>query len=318
MNEELVRAEEFIWPQKYRPQKVDDCILPSEIKDVFKGFIKQGSLPNLLLYGQAGTGKTSVARAALDELDCDYMFINGSKDSGIDTLRNRISDFASSVSLVGGRKFIIIDEADHLNANTTQPALRGVMEEFSANCGFILTCNYVNRIIEPIRNSRCVNIEFILPADEQPKLAMELFKRTQEILKLEGVDYEKNSLIKLIKLYFPDFRRVLSELQRHSVSGKIDDNVLKKTDIKIDGLLTTLREQDFKGMRSWVVANLNNDSTRIFRMIYDGLYDHIKPDQIPQVVLTLADYQHKAAFVADQEINMVAFLTELMAGEVVK
>lgn len=312
------RAEEFIWAQKYRPRKIDDCILSNEIKTTFKNFVEQGSLPNLILYGPAGTGKTTIAMAALEELGADYMFINGSKDSGIDTLRNRIESFASSISLEGGRKFIIIDEADYLNPNSTQPALRGTMEEFSANCGFILTCNYVNRIIRPIRDSRCTQLQFLIPTDEKPKLALQFLKRIMNILDTEKVEYDKQSVVKLIKLYFPDFRRVLNELQKYSSSGKIDDSVLSKNETKIEDLVRILKDQDFKSMRSWVVTNLNNDSTRVFRMIYDGLYDHIKESEIPQVVLTIADYQHKSAFVADQEINMVAFLTEMMAGDVCK
>jgi len=318
MNEVFERGDEFIWPQKYRPRKIEDCILPEGVKSAFTNFVKQGNLPNMVLYGPAGTGKTTIAMAALDELDCDYMFINGSLETGIDVLRNKIQDFASSISLQGGRKYVIIDEADFLNQQSTQPALRGFMEQFSQNCGFILTCNYMNRIIEAIRNSRCVNMEFVIPKEEQPKLAMEFMKRTIQILDNEKVEYDKNSVVKLIKMYFPDFRRVLTELQRHSASGSIDDGVLSKTSIKIGELIETLKNQDFKAMRSWVVANLNNDSARIFRSIYDGMYDHLKDSQIPQTILTIADYQYKSAFVADQEINMVAFLTELMAADVCK
>ena len=306
--------DDFVWCQKYRPQTIDDCILPKSLKETFKDFIANGDIPNLLFSGSAGTGKTTVARALCEELGCDYIIINGSESGNIDTLRNDIRNFASGVSFTntGKRKIVILDEADYLNPSSTQPALRGFIEEFSQNCGFILTCNFKNRIIEPI-HSRCSVIDFRFSKQDSPKLALQFLKRTIEILEKENVKYSEKVLVELIMKHFPDFRRILNELQRYSVSGEIDAGILTNiSDKSIKDLMVFLKEKNWKDMRKWVVHNLDSDPSRIFRLIYDGLFGSVKPQSVPKAVLTLADYQYKAAFVADAEINLVACLTELM------
>lgn len=306
--------DDFVWCQKYRPQTIDDCILPKSLKDTFKDFLSNGDIPNLLFSGSAGTGKTTVARALCQELGVDYIIINGSESGNIDTLRNDIRNFASGVSFTnsGKRKIVILDEADYLNPSSTQPALRGFIEEFSQNCGFILTCNFKNRIIEPI-HSRCSVIDFRFSKQDSPKLALQFLKRTIEILEKENVKYSEKVLVELIMKHFPDFRRILNELQRYSVSGEIDAGILTNiSDKSIKDLMLLLKEKNWKDMRKWVVQNLDSDPSRIFRLIYDGLFGSVKPQSVPKAVLTLADYQHKAAFVADAEINLVACLTELM------
>ena len=306
--------DDFVWCQKYRPQTIDDCILPKSLKETFKDFIANGDIPNLLFSGSAGTGKTTVARALCEELGCDYIIINGSESGNIDTLRNDIRNFASGVSFTntGKRKIVILDEADYLNPSSTQPALRGFIEEFSQNCGFILTCNFKNRIIEPI-HSRCSVIDFRFGKQDSPKLALQFLKRTIEILEKENVKYSEKVLVELIMKHFPDFRRILNELQRYSVSGEIDAGILTNiSDKSIKDLMLLLKEKNWKDMRKWVVQNLDSDPSRIFRLIYDGLFGSVKPQSVPKAVLTLADYQYKAAFVADAELNMVACLTELM------
>jgi DNA polymerase III delta prime subunit len=306
------RDDQFLWVEKYRPKKISDCILSSELKTVFKQFIGDGQLQNMLFCGAAGVGKTTVARALCEELGLDYIVINGSEESGIDVLRTKIKQFASTVSFDGGTKVVILDEADYLNPNSTQPALRGFIEEFSKNCRFIFTCNYKNRIIAPL-HSRCTVIEFKIPKEEKLKIVVSFFKRITEILNNEQVTFDPKVVAKLVEKYFPDYRRCLNELQRYSVSGTIDEGILTSiADVNMNELVEALREKDWKRMRSWVVNNLDNESTTLFRKIYDTLITHTS--QVPQLILIIADYQYKAAFVADQEINLAACLTEIMAS----
>jgi DNA polymerase III delta prime subunit len=303
--------EHLLWTEKYRPQTIEECILPERLKTPFQEYVNQKTIPNLLLHGGAGVGKTTVAKAMCNEIGCDFMVINGSDESGIDTFRVKIKNYASSMSFAGGRKVIIIDEADYLNPNSTQPALRNAIEEFAGNCSFIFTCNYKNRIIEPL-HSRCAVIDFGLKNGEKVKMATQFHKRIEHVLQSEKVDYEKPVVAELIKKHFPDFRRVINELQRYAQLGKIDVGILSQIgDISISQIVKHLKEKDFGSIRKWV-ASTEIDSTALFRKIYDGLYDSLKPQSIPKAVLILADYQYKQAFVADQEINMVACLTELM------
>lgn len=305
--------QEVLWVEKYRPRTIADCILPKDIKKTFQAFIDSGTIPNLLLTGTQGTGKTTAARAMCEQLQCDYIIINGSMNGGIDTLRNEIQQFASTVSFGGGRKMVILDEADYLNAQSTQPALRNFMEEFSKNCGFILTCNFKSRIIEPL-HSRCSILEFKIPPKEKPTLAGEFYKRTLNILAEENIKYNKNVVGELIARHFPDWRRVLNELQRYSVGGEIDSGILVNlSDEHFTQLTTILKDRRFNDMRKWVAESNDIDSSVLFRKIYDALNSLVKPTSIPQAILILADYQYKAAFVADQEINLVACLSQLMA-----
>ena len=304
--------ENFLWVEKYRPETIDDCVLPNHLKDTFKEFVKNKSIPNIILSGTAGVGKTTVAKAMLNEIGATYMMINGSEESGIDVLRTKIKNFASTVSLEGGRKYIILDEADYLNPQSTQPALRGFMEEFHKNCGFILTCNYKNRLIEPL-HSRCSGIDFTINNSEKIKLAETFFMKVKGILDGEGIKYEPKAVAELINKHFPDWRRVLNELQRYSATGQIDAGVLVNISEKnIGELMHALKGKEFTNVRKWIVANLDNDHIRIYRRIYDSLYDHLDPNTIPHAVVILGDYQYKSAFVADQEINMLACLTEIM------
>ena len=305
--------EEFLFVEKYRPKTVEETILPDDLKNTFQTFVDNKNIPNLILSGTAGVGKTTIAKAMLEELGCDYIVINGSDEGrSIDVLRNEIKNFASSVSFAGGRKYVILDEADYLNANSTQPALRNFMEEYSKNCGFILTCNFLNRIIEPL-HSRCSVIQFRLSKEDKPKMASQFFKRVQNILKTENIEYDDKVIAELIKKYFPDNRRVLNEIQRQSVTGKIDAGILSKmSDVNISELMNALKEKEFSVVRKWAALNVDGETTPIFRKIYDSMYDYVKPESVPQVVVTLADYQYKSAFVADHEINLVACLTELM------
>jgi len=291
--------------EKYRPRKVSDCVLPESLSDTFQDIVKSGDIPNMILSGGAGCGKTTVARALCDELGRDIMFINASEDGGIDTLRTRIRQFASAVSLSGSAKVVILDEADYLNPQSTQPALRGFIEEFSSNCRFILTCNFKHRIIEPL-HSRCTTIDFKIPAKEKPKMAKQFLTRTKDILDKESVQYDERVLAELIIRYFPDFRRVLNEIQRYSVSGSIDAGILVTADIGAETLIKALKAKNFPDIRRWVVDNSDRDTAHIFRKIYETLLDSLQPAAIPQAVLVLSDYQHKAAFAADQEINLAA------------
>jgi DNA polymerase III delta prime subunit len=304
---------DFLWVEEYRPKTIEDCILPDSLKTLFTSFIKKGELSNMLFSGTPGIGKTTVAKALCEELNCDWIMINGSEEGGIDVLRNKIKNFASTVSLSGGKKVVILDEADYLNPQSTQPALRGFVEEFHKNCRFILTCNFKNRIIEPL-HSRFSNIEFKVNPKDKPKLASRLFERAIFILKEKNISYEDKVLVELITKHFPDFRKLINELQRYSVSGSIDAGILVNvSDENLKTLITHLKNKEFSDMRKWVVNNLDNDPVKIFRKIYDTLYSNLEPSTIPHAVLIIADYQYKSAFVADQEINLVACLTELMS-----
>jgi DNA polymerase III delta prime subunit len=304
-------SEHLLWVEKYRPQTVEDCILPENIKATFQEFVNRKEIPNLLLSGTAGVGKTTIAKALCNEVGCDYIIINGSDESGIDVLRNKIKNYASSMSLSGGRKVVIIDEADYLNANSTQPALRGAIEEFSSNCSFIFTCNFKNRIIDPI-HSRCTVIDFKING-QKAKMAAQFFKRVEWILQEEGVTYDKQVVAAVITKHFPDNRRVINELQRYAASGTIDKGILASvSDVQMTELVKSLSDKDFTSVRKWVTNNLDNDATRIFRTIYDTLYEKLSPNSVPQLVLILAKYQYQAAFVADHEINLLAAMTEIM------
>ena len=306
--------QEFLWVEKYRPKTIDECILPSQIKKEFSEVLKQKELQNMMFTGTAGVGKTTVAKALCNQLQLDYIVINGSEESGIDTLRNKIKQFASSVSLSGGYKVVILDEADYLNPQSTQPALRGFIEEFSANCRFILTCNFKNRIIEPL-HSRCSVVEFAMPKSEKVKLANQFLSRVEQILASENINSDSAVLAELIMKHFPDFRRSINELQRYSNHGVIDSGILiNVSDIAVDTLMSALKLKDFKKMRQWVADNIDIEPASMFRKLYDNMNEHVEPTSIPQMVLILADYQYKNSFVADHELNMVACCTEIMAG----
>ena len=303
--------EHILWVEKYRPQRVEDCILPENIKSSFQEYVNKKEIPNLLLSGTAGVGKTTIAKALCNEVGCDFIVINGSDESGIDVLRTKIKHYASTVSFSSARKVIIIDEADYLNPNSTQPALRGAIEEFSSNCSFIFTCNFKNRIIDPI-HSRCSVVDFKINGNKV-KLATQFLKRVEWILEQENIKYDKEVVAAVITKYFPDNRRILNELQRYSASGVIDKGILSSVaDVQINALITALKEKDFSSCRKWTTNNLDNDPSRIFRNLYDSLYEQLKPNSVPQLVLILAKYQYQAAFVADSEINLVACLTEIM------
>ena len=305
--------EHLLWTEKYRPQSIEDCILPERLKKPFQEYVNQNNIPNLILSGGPGVGKTTVAKAMCNEIGCDFMVINGSDESGIDIFRTKIKNYASSMSLAGGRKVIIIDEADYLNPNSTQPALRNAIEEFAGNCSFIFTCNYKNRIIEPL-HSRCAVIDFGLKNGEKAKMASAFFKRVQSVLQSESVEFDDAVIAELVKKHFPDFRRILNELQRYSQFGKIDTGILSQiADVSIAEIVKSIKEKDFSSIRKWVSSN-EIDSNTLYRKIYDVLYDTMKPQSIPQAVIILADYQYKSAFCADQEINTVACLTELMVN----
>ena len=305
--------DDFLWVEAYRPRTIDSAILPSTLKTTFQQFVDQKNIPNLLLTGRAGIGKTTVARAMLEELQCDYIIINGSMNGNIDTLRSEIKDFASSISFSGGRKYVILDEADYLNPNSTQPALRNFMEEYSRNCGFILTCNFKNKIIEPL-HSRCSVVEFKIDKEDKPKMASLFYKRVCNILEQEGVNYDQKAVIEVITKFFPDWRRVLNELQRYSATGKIDSGILVNfSEENLKGLVELLKAKSFTEVRRWVAENNDIDQAVFFRKLYDTASQYLKTNSIPQLVITLADYQYKAAFVADHEINILACLTEIMA-----
>ena len=305
---------DFLWVEKYRPKTIEECILPESLKNTFSSVVQTGELPNMLLTGTAGLGKTTVAKAMCNMLNLDYILINGSEEGNIDTLRGKIKQFASSVSLQGGYKVVILDEADYLNPQSTQPALRGFIEEFANNCRFILTCNFKNRIIEPL-HSRCGVYEFNTSKKDMVQLCGQFMDRAANILYKEEVSFDSKVLADLIMRHAPDWRRVLNELQRHSASGRIDSNVLTSSSEKtFDELFTFLKTTDFKKMRQWVVNNIDTDASAIFRGVYDRMTDKVSPQSIPQLVLILADYQYKNAFVADHELNVVACMTEIMAN----
>ena len=307
-------SNEFLWCEKYRPKKINDTILPQQLKDTFNAIVAKGDLPNMLFTGTAGLGKTTVARALCQSLDLDFIVINGSEDGNIDTLRGKIKQFASTISLQGGYKVVILDEADYLNPQSTQPALRGFIEEFSQNCRFILTCNFKNRIIEPL-HSRCGVYEFNTTKKDLAQLAAQFMKRMKFILEEEGVSYEEMAVADLIMKFAPDWRRVLNECQRYSLSGFIDSGVTKNlTNDNYDTLLKLIKDKDFKKMRSWVANNIDTDASVIFRAIYDRATARVKPESLPQLILILADYQYKNSFVADHELNVVACMTEIMAN----
>ena len=303
--------EQILWTEKYRPQKVEECILPDNIKQSFLEYVKKKEIPNLLLTGSAGVGKTTIAKALCNEVGCDFMVMNGSEENGIDEVRNKIRSYASSVSFTGTRKVIIIDEADYLSVNA-QAGLRASIEEYSKNCSFIFTCNFKNKILEAI-HSRCAVVEFRIQNSQKAKMASAFFKRVEWILQQENIEYDKEVIAALITKHFPDNRRILNELQRYSTIGKIDKGILASVaEVNMAELVKTLKSKDFSTMRKWVTQNMDNDPIRIYRKIYDTLYDHLQPNSIPQAVLILARYQYQAAFCADQEVNLVACLTEFM------
>ena len=308
-----MEREDFLWVEKYRPRKVVDCILPSDLEETFSEYVDKGSVPNLIFTGGPGTGKTTAARALCKETQTDYLMVNGSDDGrNIDTVRTTLTQFCSSVSMTGNRKAIIMDEADYMNPDSVQPALRGFIEKFGNNVSFLFTCNYRNRIIDPI-HSRCAVLDFIIPNNEKPKIAEKYLDRCKAVLDGESVTYDKKVLIELIMKHFPDFRRVLNELQRYSVSGEIDTGILSSiNEVNLNELVVGLRGKKFSEVRKWANQNIDQDTTKIFRKLYDNLSGQLKPQSIPQAILIIADYQYKSAFVADQEINLVACLTEIM------
>ena len=303
-------SEQLLWTEKYRPKTINECILPERLKKPFQEYVNSKEIPNLLLAGGAGVGKTTVAKAMCEEIGCDYMVINGSDDNGVDTVRYKIKNYASSMSLAGGRKVIIVDEADYLSPNA-QAAFRNVIEEFAGNCSFIFTCNFKNKIIEPL-HSRCAVVDFILKNNEKAQMAGQFFKRIQGVLQSEEIKYDDKVIAELVKKHFPDFRRVINELQRYSKFGEIDTGILSQiVEVGLSDVIKHLKEKDFGSIRKWV-ASSDIDAASLYRKLYDNLYDVLKPQSIPQAVIILADYQYKHAFVADAEINTVACLTELM------
>jgi DNA polymerase III delta prime subunit len=304
--------EEFLWVEKYRPHKVADTVLPPSLQSTFQQFVDDGSIPNLLLSGRAGVGKTTIARAMLDQLGCDYIIINGSMHGNIDTLRTDILNFASTVSFSGGRKYVILDEADYLNPNSTQPALRNFMEEYSRNCGFILTCNFKNKLIDPLI-SRCSVVEFVIPKEDKPKLAVKFYKRVQDILKAENVEFNPQAVAGVIEKHFPDWRRVLNELQRYAATGKIDTGILANLqEDSFKQLIGFLKNKEFSNVRKWVGENSDIDTATFFRKFYDASHEMMDTSSAAQLVLILSKYQYQAAFVVDHEINLAACLTEIM------
>lgn len=304
--------EEFLWVEKYRPKTIEDTILPVDLKATFQQFVDQKNIPNLILSGTAGVGKTTVARAMLEQLGCDYIVINGSMNGNIDTLRNEILNFASSVSLSGGRKYVILDEADYLNANSTQPALRNFMEEFSKNCGFILTCNFKNRIIEPL-HSRCSVVDFKISKKDMVKLAGQFFKRVESILTTENIPYDKPVVAEIIQKFFPDWRRVLNELQRYSATGKIDTGILANLQqASIKGLIGLMKDKNFTEIRKWAKNNIDTDVNVLYNEFYDTASEYFTPRCIPALVILIARYQYQNSFSANVEINFTAFLAEVM------
>lgn len=304
--------EEFLFVEKYRPKTIDECILPADLKATFQQFVDQKNIPNLLLAGGSGVGKTTCSRAMLEQLGCDYIVINGSMSGNIDTLRNEILHFASSVSLSGGRKYIILDEADFLNPNSFQPALRNFQEEFSRNCGFILTCNYKNRII-PALHSRCSVIDFKIQKKDMPKLAAQFMKRVENILKIENIEYDKAAVASVIQKFFPDWRRVLNEIQRYSATGKIDSGILANLQqASIKELIQLMKEKNFTEIRKWTKNNIDTDVNVLYNEFYETAADYFTTRSIPSLVILIAKYQYQNSFAANPEINFTAFLVECM------
>ncbi len=305
-------SKDFLWVEKYRPQTIKDTILPKQLKQTLQAIVDTGELPNMLFSGTAGLGKTTVAKAMCKQLDLDFIIVNGSEEGNIDTLRGKIKQFASSVSLQGGYKVVILDEADYLNPQSTQPALRGFIEEFSNNCRFILTCNFKNRIIEPL-HSRCGVYEFNTSKKDMAELAGQFFKRFTAILDKEEIPYQNKVIADLVMKHAPDWRRVLNEGQRRSIGGFDSGGAdIGSVDTSITELVQHLKGKQFKKMRSWVVNHVDVDTVAIFRGLYDNMFQHVEEGSIPQLVLILADYQYKDAFVADHELNIVACMTEVM------
>ena len=309
--------DQYVWVEKYRPKKVEDVVLPESIKEKLQRFVEKGNLPNLIFSGSSGCGKTTVAKAMLEELGCDYIVINGSLDGNIDTLRVKIKQFASAVSMTGGRKYVILDEADYLNPNSTQPALRNFMEEYSKNCGFILTCNFINRILEPLR-SRCSLVEFKIAKEDKAELASQFFKVLKTILENENVEYDQKTLALILEKNFPDFRKVLNEVQYHSSTGNLKSEIISSFGEEYKKLFKNLKDKNFTEVRKWVTHNNDIHPDTLFSNLYTMSVDHLEPTSVAQLVLILADYQYKQAFVANPEINVTACLTEIMAGCVFK
>ena len=308
----MTNVNNLLWVEKYRPKTLSDCILPIDLTKIFSGMVKEGSIPNMMFYGKAGTGKTTVARALANDLGANSIIINCSEESGIDTLRNKIRQYASTVSLSGGQKIVILDEFDYANAQSIQPALRGAIEEFAANCRFIMTCNYKNRIIDPL-HSRCTGIDFTVPSSEKAQIAMGILKRVEHILTNEKIPYETPVLVNLIKKHFPDIRRVINELQRYSSSGKIDVGVLAQGSCdSYKELLRYMKGKDFSSCRKWIIQNIDLNTSEFFKKLYNELYNVLKPNSIPQAILIIAEYQYKSSFAADQEINTMAMVVQLM------
>jgi replication factor C small subunit len=300
----------FLWVEKYRPTKISECILEESTSKIFDGFIKNKEIPHLMLTGSAGVGKTTIAKILCNEIGADFVMINASADRGIDTIRNKVTQFASSKSFSSSVKVIILDEADSLTPEA-QKAIRGVFEEFYRNCRFILTCNYKNKLIEAI-HSRCSVIDFSITPSNKPSLALKLLDRIEHILTSESVKYDKEVLVQLIMKFFPDFRRLINELQRYSSAGEINSGILSMNSIQISELIGFLSKKEFTNVRKWVADNIDNESDSIYRSIYDSLYDYLKPGSIPEAVVIIAEYQYKSAFVADPEINILAALVEIM------
>jgi DNA polymerase III delta prime subunit len=311
--ETKLKPENFLWVEKYRPKTIEDCVLPMSLKSTFSDMVAKGEPQNLLFSGTAGVGKTTVAKALCNEMGCDWILINCSEEGNIDTLRTKIRQFASTVSLSGDvKKVVILDEFDYSNANSIQPALRGAIEEFANNCRFILTCNYKSRIIEPI-HSRCTCIDFALPTTEKPTIAAKMMERCVYILNQEGVKFDKKVLGQLIMKHFPDMRRILNELQRYAVSGSIDVGILNSVaDSEIKNLVSSMRNKDFAGVRRWAAINAETSPQEIYRKIYDALGEVMENQSVPEAILILAESQYRSAFVADQEINLVACLVQIM------
>jgi replication factor C small subunit len=304
-------SEQMLWVEKYRPRRIADCIIPEALKSSLQSYVDRKEIPNMILCGGPGTGKTTVARAMCDEIGCDYILINGSDERNIETLRVKVKGYASSVSLSGGRKVVIIDEADYLNP-LVQAAFRGVIEEFIQNCSFVFTCNFVNRLIEPL-HSRCAVIDFKLQSKDKQLMAIAFFKRVAEILELEQVEFDRKVVAELIQKFFPDYRRILNELQRYGINGSIDTGILAQvSDVKLDELIGFLKAKDFKGIRKWVGLNSDNDSTVIMRNLYDKMTEVFTPQTLPVLVVLTGKYLYQSSFVADQEINLAAYLVEVM------